>query len=769
MDAKPVVRGRRPIRVGQIGIRCAAASMLLGFWLPICAQSQNPLDASGFPLNKPKDNRLPPPMPPEAASYEFKIISSAESSIDDKNITGKTIVFEFRGYRGHADELVGDLQTQDFVLKGHVDLLGQDAVIKGDAVYINFDSRIWRAFDANVDIKPALVQQRLLSDLYLQAALIYGDRHRADAQNANATTCDLDDPHYKLESDSLTYIPEKRIVFRGFRLRVLDKTILGLPSLTIPLTRNASNYAPDIGESADEGFYVKLAYNFPIGDDTGTLLAQFRSKLGYSLGAQYLIDRTHQKSFVRFLSDFDPGTNRISMTAALQHKQELNFGTIRIEHSTRQFSYLDGPQTVSNATFAQFVPKLGRQDQMALDFKRSELLDTNFRSVQSDLQFSETRNWTQKLRSVVRLTYTDYQASESGSTLIARQALDVRFTSLFDEAHYSAQLDYNRVVPIGETQNFASGVDRTPEITIKTDSKKLYGPNFPLNFEAAAFVGHYLDNFTNSDITRYAFDFRTSSFSKKREGLQLDYDLGFRQGFYSDNTAQYTPKANIRLGYSAGNWLQANFRYNYSQMFGFTPLAVDRSGAYNLTSFDLMTQPLPGLKFGGQVGFDFRRQDQGRIAWTSPSIRLEYSTREDFRVRALAIYDSDNQQWNSVRLDFRWKPGRSTVAASAVYDARRNSWGNINLFFDAITVGRLSFSAIATYNGYLKRFDTMHLSFTYDLHCAEAVFQIIDNRTGFRPGTEYLFFVRIKALPFASPFGIGRQGESLGAGGGGNG
>jgi hypothetical protein len=44
--------------------------------------------------------------------------------------------------------------------------------------------------------------------------------------------------------------------------------------------------------------------------------------------------------------------------------------------------------------------------------------------------------------------------------------------------------------------------------------------------------------------------------------------------------------------------------------------------------------------------------------------------------------------------------------------------------------------------------------------------EVIDNQTGFRPGRQVFFFVRLKALPFTSPFGVGSFGQALGTGGG---
>jgi hypothetical protein len=115
-------------------------------------------------------------------------------------------------------------------------------------------------------------------------------------------------------------------------------------------------------------------------------------------------------------------------------------------------------------------------------------------------------------------------------------------------------------------------------------------------------------------------------------------------------------------------------------------------------------------------------------------------------------------------MDATWKTETFSLVAAARYDALRSRWANLNLLLDGIRLGRLKVSTLLLYNGFLNRFDARHLSFTYDLHCAEAVLQIIDTRVGFRPGREVLFFIRLKALPQSSPFGLGRQGEPLGPG-----
>jgi hypothetical protein len=143
---------------------------------------------------------------------------------------------------------------------------------------------------------------------------------------------------------------------------------------------------------------------------------------------------------------------------------------------------------------------------------------------------------------------------------------------------------------------------------------------------------------------------------------------------------------------------------------------------------------------------------------------MEYQPSDRLRIRGLANYLPEESSWGNLRADIAWKYGDTFFGAATRYDSLRHKLGNLNLFIDGLKWGRLKLSTLLLYNGYLQKFDSTHISLTYDLHCAEAVLQVLDNNVGFRPGREVLFFIRLKGLPFDSPFGIGRSGEPIGFG-----
>ena len=78
-------------------------------------------------------------------------------------------------------------------------------------------------------------------------------------------------------------------------------------------------------------------------------------------------------------------------------------------------------------------------------------------------------------------------------------------------------------------------------------------------------------------------------------------------------------------------------------------------------------------------------------------------------------------------------------------------------------MGRTTLSTLLQFDGYTQRFDTQQYQVVYDLHCAEAVFSLLSQNTGFRPGNQFQFFIRLKAIPFDGNFGLGTRGQPVAA------
>ncbi len=733
------------------------------------AQGQTPLEPRRFDPNPNRDQRLPPPYSQEQETFELRVLSARtfDRSADGREVTAASVTFEYRGYRVTADEAIGNLDDEVFALRGNVNVLGQTEVVRGHTVIVNFRARTFRVEAGDVDLRKALFEGRVLTDLYLDAAEVEGSEDLVVARGSSVTGCEYLHKHYSFDAKVVRVVPDRKVVFEDVKVRVLNRTLLSVPRFEIPLQRRTGGIVPDIGQNETEGVYAKFRYGFPVGEDSGVLRLDLMSKRGVGGGMLFDYASASSKGFLQAYSDFDRNAGRISFTGSAQHQQRLGSLLFDARHESSRFSFLTGVSTETHRTTAQLSLLNQPGATTRLSFSRTENGSNFSRSVNNNLSLSDQRRWSSAFGTNATLTLTDTRSS-SGTFTVERQVLDARLTATYDMAVASAELAFNRNIPIGENQNFVAGIEQLPVITLRSDRRRLIGERSPVpDFTVALSAGNYRDNFAQRDVGRYLFDIRSRGGRQAQRGFVYQYEAGFLQGFYSDDTAQYVPSLSGTLGYRMSERAATTLRYNYRRQHGFTPLSFDRAGSFHVASLDSMTEVLRGLRLGGQVGLDFNRDKQGQTTWQSPAVRLEFEPSPAFRFRALANYLPDRNEWGSLRMDAAGQWGDFRFGVSGRYDGIRNRWGSVNLFFDGLTIGRLRVATLLRYNGFLNQFDAAHFSFIYDLHCAEAVLQVLDTRTGFRPGTEVVFLIRLKALPFASPFGIGRGGQPLDLGTGG--
>jgi LPS-assembly protein len=273
-----------------------------------------------------------------------------------------------------------------------------------------------------------------------------------------------------------------------------------------------------------------------------------------------------------------------------------------------------------------------------------------------------------------------------------------------------------------------------------------------------------LDPVTKTNIGRGNLIFGFNRGIRDKGPWRLDFNGNFQQGMYSDDTAQYRLNFGTAGTYSLGKRLSANLRYSYLRGFGYSPLAIDRTGVTNYASFDISAQANEKSTFGLQTGYDIERSIKGDAAWQQVGIRSEYRLGSAFSLRSLSTYDTFNSIWSNVRLDAQWQAGDFMASLGARYDASRSTWSSMNLYLDGWKLGRLRVGSTLNYNGYTSQFDSQQYSFVYDLHDAEAILTVSDYGTGFRSGKEVAFYIRLKIIPFDTNFGAGRRGQSLGPG-----
>lgn len=730
---------------------------------PTVPYQKKPTEPSGFPNPPAREGQLPPPNLPAGDDRQLHILEAGniERKGNIVTLTGGAKV-QYRGYDITAQEIVGDLTTEIFEAKGGVHVQGQDAEVRGDRVKVSYHDRTYRAWDSNSQLQPSLLQGGLTGPLYVKAKESFGSQREIFANDSQSTTCDLPDPHFYIDARSTDVRPNTRAIFRDLRLVVLGKTILKLPFLSVPLNQPTYRYVPEVGRNQQDGYYIKTRYGIPLNDPSNNLDARFDyfQKRGQALGGDYSYG---DKALAGLLSVYGLAGITRTLNVTSQHQQKFNWGSVNLDANYQRNNFQFAPEATLLSTRLQMTFPQGVSNSR-FSFYESDNTSSSFTSKSQTVSIGDTRSFTKDFR-----TNLDVSMVSNNSGTIKQEQVNVNFTGDDDLKKAVAHFQYQRSIPVGTVQNFFNASDVTPVLSLTSDSNRLLGTRAPKNlpFTTSLSLGNYVDGSTRDRIGRSAFDLAVQRPDTSRKRAKLTLNGRFSQGVYSDDTAQYKLALDSVASYSLGRDTGLNLRYNYLRPYGFSPLAMDQTGKTNLISGDLSFRPFRPFLVGVQSGYDLEAL---RLATRTPyqfvGVRTEYTPASWLNLRTLSTYDPSQQIWNSFRVDLAYRPGATFVSIGAQYDGQRQVWGSTNVFVDGLKWGRLSVSALLQYNGYIKQFTTKQYSLAYDLHCAEAVLQVLDNNTGFNPGKQVLFFLRIKALPFESPFGVGSFGQALGTGGG---
>lgn len=735
------------------------------------ARPQNPLEPSAFPELPSAAEELPPPRPFGQDERILEILQSGQVSEVGSHIRVTNGVHaRYKGYDMIGDTLDGDKDTEVFTLSGSVKLKGQDDTILGDSVTVDFRKKTFRATRGTVDLKPSFFPPgRLLDDLYLKGGDAYGSGREIFGDLTHLTTCNLPNPHFEFLSKRIDVRPGKRLILRDTELWILHKHILSIAYLSIPLDSRTSRYTPVFGSDPTAGYFVKLQESIPLhaaNDFLDTHTDEY-TKLGPGLGIDYNYQNQKVNGLAQLYAIPKPG----ELDLNLHHDEKFGPDDLSVDGSYQKNDYLVSPgSTLYNVRAQLTLPQgLGNFDQ--LGFSDSHNSSLGFESLQELASFTDSRSFGKATHTNLSLAYSDNDSNAGAGQSVVSKALDVQFDGTTDLNRATAELQYIRNAPIGQNNNAFFGIaDETPLLTVRTDSSRLLSQKaslafpFQMDYSLGQFGTPSLLGIGASHVSRSNLDFTFARPDHANKRFDVSFDGRFQQGVYSDDAAQYVTGADVTTRYSFTRDTAFDLHYNYLQQHGFTPLDMDRILPTNLFTADVSFRPFRSLLLAAQTGYDYLQSRQSNEAWQALGIRAEWRPRDWFQMRALATYDPLEAGWSNIRMDIAYKPGATLVSAGLSYDGIRHTFSDINLFVDGFTWGRLKTSLIIDYDGYLRQFNAEHFSFTYDLHCAEAILQVLNNPVGFRPGLQLGFFLRLKALPFNTPFGIGTQGQAIGTG-----
>jgi LPS-assembly protein len=727
---------------------------------------QNPLEPTGFPNPSEKISVLSSEV---GSTPDYELIHADTQSKNRNHVVlGGNVEFLVRGYRVTCDQADGNIATRIFRLTGNVRIDGSDFdVVHGQQVTVDFINKTYEAIDTEDQLNPKLVQGQLKAPLYVKGHIMDGSQRETTTLNGGLTTCNYPAPHYEIDGDSIVVRPGKRIIFRKTKIRVLGHTILTLPFLSIPLNNKQYRNLPVIGKDPTEGYFVKTQYEIP-GKNPDYVVdtrEEYMSLLGLGLGGAYSYSNPYQAGTMSLYHIFGRSDD---LTFSNTHKQVFRWGTLSLQNDYEKDNYLVAPGSSTFSTKLDLTLPQGRRGSDHISFSDNISSSYGYETSSDSIGLDDQRSFGSKFQSTFDMNYygsgSSFASGTSSSSNQTSQRMNVHEVLQDDLTQAQASLEFQKAIPIGSTPTNLSSSDETPVLNLTSDARRLFGNQIgqELPFKTTLSWGDFQNPLTDSPVSRGYFDFSFARTDPTKGPFHVDVNGDFHQGIYSDGAAEYVETFGTNLRYDLSQSTGLNLRYNYMEPFGYSPLPIDQAGKTDFLSGDLNFRPFHALLVGAQSGFDFLRESEGMIGWQQIGLRTEYEPAKWFMLRGLYSYDTFAQEWSTLQFDMAYTPGATRLAMSGTFEGEEHTWTAATLYLDGLKMGRMKLAAALSYNGYLKTFDSEQFNVIYDLHCAEAVFELQQNNTGFRAGQVIQFYIRLKALPYSSPFATGTRGQTIG-------
>lgn len=683
------------------------------------------------------------------------------------NLHATDILARWREYTVHAEAVEGNLDKGEYLFKGSVLFEGGGVDAKAEMLRINVRRRRWQLEGAGADLLPEFLKYRLQGAVRLSGQELQGERNEAHLHQGEMTTCLLEHPHYHFSAGRVDVVVDKRLVARDVSLSALGRRLFTIPTLVVPLDRRLSRGAlPQVGQSVEEGYYIKTALGYLVGDNAGTARIDLMQKKGVGLGIdqQYLLGGAAGLLSLYYLNDRSRSTR--SVTAQLRHEQKLLGFDARLIGDLRSGSYLYYSDTRAS-TWQLSLSRAWSGGNLSIVSRLSQQSSAGY---VSDSTVNSLR-WNQRWGTRASLTFsTDlsrFRSFSGGELRSEQEQLATQAMLSGDAGKFDWNLSFNRIVPLGgQTAGFTfGGLEKTPELTVSTTDRRLLGRDMGLQMQLG--LGSFRELPQGQPIQRLLFEARWNPSMPVGYKTSLTYSGLFRQVFTSDGTAQYILQGNASWQVRYGQNSRWYMDYRYLRPYGFTPLRTEYTGTTNFASAGLEWNTGRAFSLRAYTGYDLFARQRGSRPWQPLNLGIQWQPNNMWSLNVQSTLNLNEGQWNYLRAYLRARSQAFSMNLNGVYDPIRRQWANGSLWLDTqVFKTPLRVQTYLTYNGYAKRFEGRQLLFTWDLHCWEMSVGYIDNPLGFRADREVVFRLRIKAFPEAQRFGVGQFGQLLETGGG---
>lgn len=714
---------------------------------------------------------------------DVEVIADAVQADDDViTAEGRVLIF-YQDLILKADAAIVDFGDEKGYLHGNVIVDTPDLIATGDGLEIDLATSDW-TFSADPPrrvhsrLEPRFFASGVSEPLYVSGYRITvlsrrpSDRlpegqeelaempRRIVIDHGRLTSCDLDYPHWHLQTDSdegVAIKPGHWATIERPTLYVLGHKVLTYPGkIPIDLKHRRFVLVPEVGYDRTQGYYAKFYHGYvggPGGNGQGLFRLHLTTRRGIGAGVDHSFSGTEDRGRVSFFGQ--PKTGGYSGRAGYGRSWTPQLSTDFSGSFQTNTGYSTGTRTAL-------------ENRLGIDYQgeglstRVSVMNSAYLSTTSTHRITtQVRHRHRVHRSFEYEIETDYRLYSRSGQPAADQELEVSFDASGDTRPVTWHLqtfkrydpdgsrypgdDTYRILNIMPNIRLNSSLAR---LGLPVPSRLLQWGSVPLNLELGRFVEE------PSGTTLYRVKFRPDLTGYNRrfgEWGRLGVQPRFEQVWYDRHYAQYTTGVSSYFRAELPDDWHYDLQHLYVDPHGSAALRQDWTADSNrITSGLARRGEHTVLRFN--TGYDLRGdqwQDLTASAQLQPtrfsrvSLQTGYSFRRD-ELRPITLrYDYAN-------------PDRLYMDLSTQYYPERGGLQRVRADIDWVINDKWEVETLLGYNAPTGRFDYADFRVVRDLHCWIAMLSYNAQQS------EVRFQMSLKAFPWLSQyFGIGGRGQRL--------
>jgi len=227
-----------------------------------------------------------------------------------------------------CDRITVHLDTREGEASGNVKVTQKDAYMTGDRISYNFDTRKGSIVDGYVDAKPFYGRAQQVDKL--------ANKEQVNMERGYFTTCNLDKPHYRVQSREVKIYLDDKVVAKHILLFAGNIPVLYMPYYVQPLNQGKTHVTVIPGESKEWGYYALTSIRYYLDDlNRGDILLDYRSKKGLGMGINHYYDTKRvgngavkfYYTYENYLVYRDMGEKRSKYRVQLRHRWDIEEDT----------------------------------------------------------------------------------------------------------------------------------------------------------------------------------------------------------------------------------------------------------------------------------------------------------------------------------------------------------------------------------------------------------------------------------------------------------